>query len=196
MKDSFFTRGPAKLRTMADVSAKLAERTGKIGDRLAVGHDALDVVTRVRVPASEPVDGSSGVESRHASDTHRSVKGEAGIATQSAPTLADEGDKVDSGHRDKIASESNASPAAPLPTQDPALPDAPTGRHAEVLDWLAPVKATQNTVCGRYEIRGARLKDSLLYYAWSMREGIPKLLGYPPTPDAARALCQTHADAS
>ncbi len=29
MKDSFFTRGPVKLRTMADVNAKLAQRTGK-----------------------------------------------------------------------------------------------------------------------------------------------------------------------
>lgn len=82
-------------------------------------------------------------------------------------------------------------------TVDPDVLDsskpAPT---PAALVWDAPVKATQNTVCGRYEIRGARLKDSLLYYAWSMREGIPKLLGYPSTPDAARALCQTHADAS
>lgn len=82
------------------------------------------------------------------------------------------------------------------PDTDGGLADSKAGAdpvRTLPLEWMPPVKATQNTVCGLYEIRGARLKDLLLYYSWSMREG-PKLLGYPSTPEAARELCQKHAD--
>ncbi len=164
MKDSFFTRAPAKLRTMADVNAKLAERTGK------------------------PVCGSS-----------------AGEVIDPGPCSATPGPAEPS---IDVGSEGNVSPAAPVEgvsadkeglntyldvpsTAEPlTVPATPA-----VLVWNIPVKATQTSQDGRYEIRGARLKESLLYYAWSLQKPVPKLLGYPPTPEAARKLCQAHADA-
>ena len=121
-KPGYFDRSQ-KLFTMADVQAKLAQRTGK------------------------PVEGESAEGN--------------GLTTANLPTAAE-------------------------PLTAAATPAA--------LEWAEPVKATQKTLDCRYEIRGARLKDALLYYAWSMQKPVPKLLGYPGTPEAARKLCQDHAD--
>jgi hypothetical protein len=88
---------------------------------------------------------------------------------------------------------SPATPAA-LPTPSAVIPDALSDERRIALEWMPPVKATQKTRDCRYKIRGARLKEALLYYAWSNQAPVPKLLGYPSTPEAARQLCQIHAD--
>ena len=65
--------------------------------------------------------------------------------------------------------------------------------HASLI-WLPPVKATQRTDNGRYEIRATRQKGEPWYTAWSLCSGpIPKLLGYSGDPVIARNFCETHA---
>jgi len=60
------------------------------------------------------------------------------------------------------------------------------------LVWLPPVKATQRTQDGRYELRGTKLKDALMYYAWSLQSPVPKLLGYHHDAQLARNFCESH----
>lgn len=81
-----------------------------------------------------------------------------------------------------------------------ALPDGakPSSTPAAILQWGEPVKgeyprATQTSLDGRYQIRRIDTKGRLLYYAWSQQAPIPKLLGYPPSAEQARALCQEHS---
>jgi hypothetical protein len=60
------------------------------------------------------------------------------------------------------------------------------------LVWLPGVKGTQRTQDGRYELRGTKSKDILMYYAWSLQVPIPKLLGYSHDPQLARNFCEAH----
>ncbi len=64
--------------------------------------------------------------------------------------------------------------------------------HASLV-WLPGVKSTQRTQDGRYELRGTKLKDALMYYAWSLQSPIPKLLGYSHDPQLARNFCEAHS---
>jgi hypothetical protein len=128
--------------------------------------------------------GSSGVEG-HADAQH--TRGRPVDGLQIAP------DNPLQGNSESRLSENQASPAAALPIPSAVIPDALSDERRIALEWKGPVKATQATQDGRYEIRGTRLKESLLYYAWVMQP-VPKLLGYPSTPEAARQLCQGHAD--
>jgi hypothetical protein len=112
--------------------------------------------------------------------------------TEHAPSRSFDGDTPGGLNSPESAGVANL-PAASLPIPSAVIPDALSDERRIALEWKGPVKATQATQDGRYEIRGTRLKDSLLYYAWVMQP-VPKLLGYPSTPEAARQLCQKHAD--
>jgi len=67
---------------------------------------------------------------------------------------------------------------------------ARAGEQAKLV-WLPPVKATQRTACGRYEIRGVRSKDTLMYWAWVLVDvPSPKLVGHHTDPAIARNFCE------
>jgi len=60
------------------------------------------------------------------------------------------------------------------------------------LAWLPPVRATQKTVCGRYELRAARSGDKLIYWAWVLVDvPSPKLIGHDADAAIARNYCET-----
>jgi hypothetical protein len=59
------------------------------------------------------------------------------------------------------------------------------------LQWLPPVKATQRTTCGQYELRAARSQKTLIYWAWVLADvPRPKLIGHSPDPAIARNFCE------
>lgn len=65
--------------------------------------------------------------------------------------------------------------------------------HA-TLQWLAPVKATQRTQDGRYEVRAAKSGKQYIYWAWALVCGsVPKLVGHSPDPALARNACEAHS---
>lgn len=64
----------------------------------------------------------------------------------------------------------------------------------QTLQWLAPVKATQRTADGKYEVRAAKSGEQYVYWAWALLCGPrPKLVGHSPDPDLARNHCEAHA---
>lgn len=63
--------------------------------------------------------------------------------------------------------------------------------QAKSLVWLKPEGKTQRAEHEPYEVRGARIKEQLLYYAW-VTSPKPKLLGYSTDPTIARNHCEAH----
>ncbi len=150
MKDSFFTRGPAKLRTMADVNAKLAQRTGK------------------------PVYGTGS--SGPAGDASASGRlGDSKVGQPPTRTL-------------------------PEPTQDPAFPDAPTGRHAEVLEWMEPVvhgdgSGFQLSTNATWSVVKERQMGGGWIYRLFRRWPLAELVYSAKSAEIVRACAQGYADA-
>src|ERR1700742_4557937 len=80
------------------------------------------------------------------------------------------------------------------PSEPPSVVASPSTASAG-MPWDAPVKATQTSSDGRYQIRRIETKGVMLYWTWAELKPVPKLLGYPATAEAARALAQAHSDA-
>jgi hypothetical protein len=59
------------------------------------------------------------------------------------------------------------------------------------LQWLPPVKATQRTSCGQYELRASRSEKTLIYWAWVLVDvPRPKLIGHSCDAAIARNFCE------
>lgn len=64
-------------------------------------------------------------------------------------------------------------------------------RSEKSLVWLKPEGKTQRAEHEPYEVRGSRMKDGVMYYAW-LTSPKPKLLGYSGDPALARTHCEAH----
>lgn len=89
----------------------------------------------------------------------------------------------------------NSPPAASLPIPSAVIPDALSDERRIALDWMEPIRNKDGTGrqlsrCLRYEVRKTIKAGVSTYWAWANK----KLLGYVGTPEAARQLCQKHAD--
>lgn len=65
------------------------------------------------------------------------------------------------------------------------------GQSPKALVWLEPEGRTQRAQDQPYEIREAKMKDLIMYYAW-LTNPKPKLLGYSTDPTIARTHCEAH----
>jgi len=61
------------------------------------------------------------------------------------------------------------------------------------LQWLDPVKSTQRTADGKYELLGCRdAKGVVTYHARCLTYPQPKPIGHHADPQLARAICEAH----
>lgn len=185
MKPGYFDRSQ-RLFTMDQTMAKLAERTGKPVDGsnqalVSTGDESpqrqldtpdADLGPRSGPPDCLPPERSGGAQSASLTESEGSPY----------KTVTVDGESADKGGLN--------TPDVPSTAEPLTVPATPAA-----LVWNTPLKATQTTQDRRYEVRGARVKDVVTYYAWSCLERVPKLLGYSTDPQIARSHCQGHADA-